>query len=92
MAPAIKVFEKKLLDATIRHDGNPCLTWNAANVVADEDEADNKKYIKPHSGGRIDGIIAAVMACGLLEEGMEMSGFTGMTSEEISAGMGFGRM
>jgi len=92
MSPAIKVFEKKLLDATIRHDGNPCLTWNAANVVADEDEADNKKYVKPHSGGRIDGIIAAVMACGLLEEGMEMSGFTGRTAEEMMAEMAIGRL
>jgi phage terminase large subunit-like protein len=69
MSPAIKVFEKKLKDGTLRHDGNPCLTWNASNVVAIEDAADNKKYVKPSSGGRIDGIIAAVMACGILEEG-----------------------
>jgi phage terminase large subunit-like protein len=89
MSPAIKVFEKKLLDSAIRHDGNPCLTWNAANVVAEEDEADNKKYIKPHSGGRIDGIIAAVMACGLLEEGTEMSAYTGRTAEEMIAEMAF---
>jgi len=83
MSPAIKVFEKKLLDATIRHDSNPCLTWNAANVVADEDAADNKKYIKPSSGGRIDGIIAAVMACGIIEESVTRSAYDGKSYEEM---------
>ena len=90
MSPAVKVFEKKLLDNTLRHDGNPCLTWNASNVVADEDAADNKKYVKPSSGARIDGIIAAVMACGVLEEtGLEQSVYEGLTEEEIMARMAF---
>lgn len=73
MSPAIKVFETKLVEATMRHDGNPCLTWNASNVVAISDAAGNKKYDKSRSGGRIDGIIAAVMACGILEEKSETS-------------------
>lgn len=68
MSPAIKIFETKLIAGTLRHDGNPCLTWNAANVVAVEDPAKNKKYDKSRSTGRIDGIIAAVMACGILDE------------------------
>lgn len=90
MSPAVKVFEKKLLDNALRHDGNPCLTWNASNVVADEDAADNKKYVKPSSGARIDGIIAAVMACGVLEEtGLEQSVYEGLTEEEIMARMAF---
>jgi len=83
MSPAIKVFEKKLLDSNIRHDGNPCLTWNVSNVVADEDAADNKKYIKPSSGARIDGVIAAVMACGILEENATQSAYDGLTEAEI---------
>jgi phage terminase large subunit-like protein len=83
MAPAIKIFETKFTEATMRHDGNPCLTWNASNVVAIEDAADNKKYVKPSSGGRIDGIIAAVMACGILEEGAVGSIYDGKTKEEI---------
>jgi len=68
MDPAIKVFETKLTAGTIRHDGNPCLTSHAASVVAVTDAAENKKYDKSRSTGRIDGIIAAVMACGILEE------------------------
>lgn len=87
MSPAIKVFEKKLLDTAIKHDGNPCLTWNASNVVAIEDPADNKKYIKPNSGARIDGIISSVMACGIIEETGIKSAYDGLTSEEISSRM-----
>lgn len=67
MGPAVKEFETKLVGGTIRHDGNPVLTWNAANVVAIEDPAKNKKYDKARSSGRIDGIIGAVMACGIAE-------------------------
>jgi phage terminase large subunit-like protein len=74
MSPAIKVFETKLIEGTLRHDGNPCLTWNAANVVAIEDAAKNKKYDKSRSTGRIDGIISAVMACGIIEQ-VVASGF-----------------
>jgi phage terminase large subunit-like protein len=74
MSPAIKVFETKLIESTIRHDGNPCLTWNAANVVAVEDPAKNKKYDKSRSTGRIDGVIASVMACGIIEQA-ELSGY-----------------
>ena len=73
MSPAIKVFETKLIEGTMRHDGNPCLTWCASNVVAETDAAENKKYDKKRSVGRIDGIIAAVMACGILEESEEPS-------------------
>ena len=83
MSPAIKVFEKKLIDSNMKHDGNPCLTWNVANVVADEDAADNKKYVKPSSGARIDGVIATVMACGILEENMTGSAYDGLTENEI---------
>jgi phage terminase large subunit-like protein len=89
MSPAIKIFETKFTEETMRHDGNPCLTWCASNVVAVEDAAENKKYDKSRSIGRIDGIIAAVMACGILEEGEEKSVYEGMTADEIKARMAF---
>jgi phage terminase large subunit-like protein len=89
MSPAIKIFETKFTEETMRHDGNPCLTWCASNVVAVEDAAENKKYDKSRSIGRIDGIIAAVMACGILEEGEEKSVYEGMTAEEIKSRMAF---
>ena len=89
MSPAIKIFETKLIERTLRHDGNPCLTWCAANVVALTDTAENRKYDKSRSIGRIDGIVAAAMACGILEEREEKSIYEGLTPEEISARMAF---
>ena len=89
MSPAIKVFETKLINQTLRHDGNPCLTWCASNVVEVKDAAENKKYDKSRSIGRIDGIVAAVMACGILEEAVEKSIYEGMTADEIKTRMAF---
>jgi phage terminase large subunit-like protein len=89
MSPAIKVFETKLLQGTLRHDGNPCLTWCASNVVAVQDAAENKKYDKSRSIGRIDGIVAAVMACGIIEELPDKSIYEGMTPEQIRDRMAF---
>lgn len=64
MGPAIDEFETLLLGDQMRHDGNPVLTWNAASVVAVSDDAGNRKLSKRKSTGRIDGIVAAIMAAG----------------------------
>lgn len=50
---------------TLRHDGNPVLTWCAANAVTVADPANNRKVDKAKSIGRIDGIVASVMATGV---------------------------
>ncbi|MHB8110515.1 MAG: terminase large subunit [Syntrophorhabdaceae bacterium] len=84
MSPAIKIFETKLIEGTMRHDGNPCLTWCASNVVAIEDAAENKKYDKSRSIGRIDGIIATVMSCGILEEVEEGSAYEDPNAEVMT--------
>jgi len=86
MSPAIKIFETKMIEGTMRHDGNPCLTWCASNVVAIQDAAENKKYDKSRSTGRIDGIIATVMACGILED-EKGSVYDGLTLEQIKERM-----
>lgn len=79
-APAVDEFERRLLGLpptdekgdpldveveTLRHDGNPVLTWNAGNAVVVSDPANNRKVDKSKSIGRIDGIVAAVMAAGI---------------------------
>lgn len=64
MAPAIDEFETRLLERTVRHDGNPVMTWCAANAVVKEDEAGNRKIVKRRATGRVDGVVAAVMAIG----------------------------
>lgn len=64
MSPAIDVFEAALLDGLILHGDNPVLKWCAANAVATMDPAGNRKVDKSKAKGRIDGIVALVMAFG----------------------------
>ena len=62
MAPAVDAFETALVQGELVHNGNPCLRWCAGNVVATEDPAGNRKLDKSKATGRIDGIVAGVMA------------------------------
>ncbi|WP_407604491.1 terminase TerL endonuclease subunit, partial [Pseudomonas aeruginosa] len=50
---------------TLRHDGNPVMTWNAGNAVIVSDPANNRKADKAKATGRIDGIVAGIMATGI---------------------------
>ena len=62
MSPAIDTFETAILNCTVQHNGHPVLTWCAANAVTDSDPAGNRKLNKAKATGRIDLIVAAVMA------------------------------
>lgn len=64
MGPAVDEFERRLLNNQLVHNGNPVLTWCAANAVINQDPAGNRKLDKERSNGRIDGMVAAVMAIG----------------------------
>jgi phage terminase large subunit-like protein len=74
MAPAIDEFERLLLGKSLRHNGNPVMTWCAANAVVVQDDAANRKLSKSRSNGRIDGVVAAVMAAGRAFAGAEITG------------------
>jgi phage terminase large subunit-like protein len=62
MSPAIDAFETAILNRTVVHNGHPVLTWCAANAVTDSDPAGNRKLNKAKATGRIDLVVAAVMA------------------------------
>lgn len=64
MAPAVDEYERRLLNKLVRHRGNPVMTWCAANAVVMTDPAGNRKVSKEKANGRIDGIVAALMATG----------------------------
>jgi phage terminase large subunit-like protein len=64
MGPAVDEYERLLVSGDLKHDGNPIMTWNAASAVVDTDPAGNRKPTKARSTGRIDGLVAAVMAAG----------------------------
>jgi phage terminase large subunit-like protein len=64
MSPAIEQFEVMLLGGDLVHDAHPVLTWCAANAVIVEDDAGNRKLSKRRATGRIDCMVAMVMAVG----------------------------
>lgn len=67
MSSPSKLLEAAVISKKIRHGGNPCLLWQASNVTAKSNDTGDIKFVKPsrHSTGRIDAIIALVMALGL---------------------------
>ncbi len=71
MSPAIDHFETLLANRELRHDANPVMTWCAANTVHESDAAGNRKVSKKRATGRVDGMVAAVMAAGRASLGHE---------------------
>lgn len=64
-AAAMDAFERAILERRMQHNGSPILRWQAGNVVVEADAAGNRKPSKAKSIDRIDGIVCAIMACGL---------------------------
>lgn len=62
MAAPMREFERRLLSKKINHGGNPILRWMADNVAVRQDPAGNLKVDKATSQGKVDGIVALVMA------------------------------
>lgn len=60
-APA-KDFEADVLDGLVDAGGNPLMAWCISNVVVYRDGKDNIYPVKKKSRGRIDPVIAALMA------------------------------
>jgi phage terminase large subunit-like protein len=83
MAPAVDEFERKLLDKKLRHDGNPVMTWCAANAVVVTDAAGNRKIAKERATGRVDGVVAGVMAVGRELVGDESDSLDDFLSDPI---------
>lgn len=64
MAPAMDALEAEMLNGRYIHGNNPILTWCAANAISVSDPAGNRKLDKSKCSGRIDGLVALVMAMG----------------------------
>lgn len=73
-APFVE-FLNRLSAERVRHNGHPVLTWMAGNVAAEQDAEGKIKPSKKKSKEKIDGIVAAVMALGMMmtEEGKKQS-------------------
>ena len=59
-------LERLVVSGELEHNNNPVLSWNSRNTVVDRDPADNMKPNKKKSEEKIDGIVAVIMALGLL--------------------------
>jgi len=64
MTPPINELEALVMEKEINHGGNPVLRWMNSNVVLWTDPAGNRKIHKGKSKGKVDGMVAAVMAVG----------------------------
>jgi phage terminase large subunit-like protein len=62
MTTPTKEFQRRLLIRKLHHGGNPVLRWMADAVAVREDPAGNLKTDKAASQGKIDGIVAIIMA------------------------------
>jgi phage terminase large subunit-like protein len=71
MSPALETFETMLLNGEIAHNGHKVLTMCAGNAVTDQDGAGNRKLDKEKATGRIDLIVAGVMAASLVTRAAE---------------------
>lgn len=57
-----KELEKLVIAHSIAHGNNPVLRWMVGNVIVREDENGNYRPDKAKSNGRIDGVVALIMA------------------------------
>src|SRR3989304_5115426 len=64
MTPPINELEAKIMNQELNHGGNPVLRWMNSNVALWTDPAGNRKIHKAKSKGKVDGIVALVMAIG----------------------------
>lgn len=77
MAPAVDTLEAELLNGRVRHGNVPPLNMCALNAVVSSDSANNRKFEKPRSRGKIDGIVAMAMAIRASEMEEEMAPISG---------------
>lgn len=67
ISPAIEKFETMLLNDEIVHNNNSVMNWCINNAITIEDAAGNRKLAKNKAKGRMDLVVCAVMAAGVLE-------------------------
>lgn len=62
LSEPMKELEKLVITEMLAHGGHDVLRWNAENVAIRVDDQENIVPSKKKSAGRIDGIVAAIMA------------------------------
>lgn len=65
MSPAVDKLEQLVEERKLRHGNHPLLTMAAGNAKVETDAVKNRKLSKKRSQGRIDPLVALVMALGV---------------------------
>jgi phage terminase large subunit-like protein len=63
--PAMQALERAYISGTLVHGGDPVLAWNAANLIARQDQNLNLAPDKKRSTEKIDDMCALIMALGV---------------------------
>lgn len=66
MSAPCKELERLYMDGKLSHNNNPVLNWMASNAQATMDPAGNVKLDKSKSTEKIDGMVALLMAIGVM--------------------------
>ncbi len=64
---SISVFETLLLEKKISILRNPVLVWAIAGAAVESDPAGNRKIVKNRSAAKVDALVAATQALGLMD-------------------------
>jgi len=65
MSPAVEHFETMLLNGQIAHANHPVMNMCVNNAICTADDAGNRKPSKEKANGRIDLVVAAIMAAAM---------------------------
>lgn len=68
MNDAVCAIERRVIDQSLRHNGDPVLAWAISNTILAEDAAGNRKMDKKRSKERIDPVVALGMAVARFDE------------------------
>lgn len=61
----MKMLEALVLNGSLKHDGNPMMTWMISNVVCHRDQKQQIYPRKEREENKIDGAVAAIAALGI---------------------------
>lgn len=68
LSPACKEVERLVRNGALRHQGNPLMRWAAENVTVKSDENENIRPVKSDAGGRIDPLMALIIAVAAMQK------------------------
>jgi len=87
LSDAMKEVEAQVLDGTLWHNGNTCMTWQVGNVEAKKDARDNiypRKSNENDKNCHIDGPVSLIMAMSRWQTERENGGLSDFLSNPVS--------